>query len=259
MSNIARTTPLSPGDPVRLRVHRQASPDAAPYWEEFSVPFEPGMNVLSALMAVEAAPVNAAGQTVPPVAYEAACLEEICGSCTMVINGFVRQACSTLVENVTHPIMLEPMSKFPTLRDLVVDRGELFEMLKRVKAWVPIDGTYAIGPGPRIDERVRERAYEFSRCMTCGCCLEACPQFNARSQFIGAMSIGQVYLFNNHPTGEQLTGDRLEVLAEPGGIAECGNAQNCQKVCPKDIPLLDAIARLGRRTTMHAIKRFLER
>jgi succinate dehydrogenase / fumarate reductase iron-sulfur subunit len=250
---------LQPGDPVVLRVKRQASPEATPYWEEFQTAYQPGMNVLAALMAVEAAPVNSAGQATTPVAYDAACLEEICGSCTMVINGFVRQACSTLVADVDQPIVLEPMSKFPTLRDLVVDRGEIFRQLQRIRGWVPIDGTFAMGAGPKISERIRQRAYEFSRCITCGCCLEACPQFSGRSQFIGPLFIGQIMLFNDHPTGAELREDRLEVLAEPGGIAECGNAQNCQKVCPKDIPLLDAIAHLGSQTTMHAIRRFLDR
>jgi succinate dehydrogenase / fumarate reductase iron-sulfur subunit len=42
---------------------------------------------------------------------------------------------------------LEPMSKFPVVRDLWVDRSRLFHNLQRVKAWVPIDGTYE--PGAR--------------------------------------------------------------------------------------------------------------
>jgi succinate dehydrogenase / fumarate reductase iron-sulfur subunit len=35
----------------------------------------------------------------------------------------------------------------------------------------------------------------------------------------------------------------------PGGIADCGNAQNCVEICPKEIPLTDAIAEVGRQTT----------
>jgi hypothetical protein len=31
--------------------------------------------------------------------------------------------------------------------------------LKQVKAWVPIDGTYDLGAGPRIDPTVQEQAY----------------------------------------------------------------------------------------------------
>jgi len=253
------STQSGTGRTVRLKIRRQPSPDAAAYWEEFEVPFKTNMNVLSALMEVEARPVTCACKSTTPVAYDAACLEEVCGSCTMIINGVVRQACSALVDTLDQPIVLEPMTKFPTLRDLVVDRSEMFRMLIRVKAWVPIDGTHDLGPGPKMPEAVRERAYEFSRCMTCGCCLEACPQFNNHSAFMGAQPIGQVFLFNDHPTGSQLTEDRLDVLADPGGIAECGNAQNCARACPKEIPLTDAIARLGRVATGHAIRRFLER
>jgi succinate dehydrogenase / fumarate reductase iron-sulfur subunit len=45
-------------------------------------------------------------------------------------------------------------------------------------------------------------------------------------------------------------------MMEPGGIADCGNAQNCVKVCPKEIPLTESIAEIGRSTTFHAVKKF---
>jgi len=53
------------------------------------------------------------------------------------------------------------------------------------------------------------------------------------------------------------SGKRNEALMVPGGIADCGNAQMCVKVCPKDIPLTDSIAKAGRMTTVHAIKTWL--
>lgn len=45
------------------------------------------------------------------------------------------------------------MSTFPVIRDLQVDRSRMFDNLKRMKAWVPIDGTYDLGPGPRMPEK----------------------------------------------------------------------------------------------------------
>ena len=50
-------------------------------------------------------------------------------------------------------------------------------------------------------ETKRQWAYELSKCMTCGVCLEACPNVNDRSSFIGPAAISQVRLFNAHPTG----------------------------------------------------------
>jgi succinate dehydrogenase / fumarate reductase iron-sulfur subunit len=250
---------------VILKVKRQAYPQSKPYWEEFAVPYRPRMNVISCLMHIQRNPVNRQGQPTTAPVWEAACLEEVCGTCTMLVNGRVRQSCSALVDEVGKrvnghlEITLEPMSKFPVVRDLVVDRSEMFETLKRIKAWVPIDGTHDLGPGPRLPDNIRELRYEFARCMTCGCCLEACPNVNAHSNFIGPAALGQVKLFNLHPVGATLEDERFDVLAGPDGITGCGNAQNCVKVCPKGIPLTRAIAELNRDITINRLRKWLSK
>jgi succinate dehydrogenase / fumarate reductase, iron-sulfur subunit len=244
-------------DTIDMRIKRQDAPDSAPYWEEFSVPYRPRMNVISALMEIQKNPVTRDGKRVAPIAWEQACLEEVCGSCTVLINGKVRQACSTLIDKVGRQFTLEPMTKFPVVRDLVVDRSRMFENLKAIQGWIPIDGTYDLGPGPRMSQREQQLAYDFSRCMTCGCCLEACPQVNEHANFIGPAAIGQVRLFNSHPTGKLNADERLEVISGTDGITNCGNAQNCVRVCPKEIPLTRAIAELHRDTTVYRIKKWL--
>lgn len=169
----------------------------------------------------------------------------------MIINGKVRQACSALIDEIGTEITIEPMTKFPLVRDLVVDRSHLFETLKRVKAWSPIDGTHALGPGPRVSAEEQQQNYVMSRCFSCGCCLEVCPQVNGHSDFIGAMAINQVNLFNSQPIGKSIAKERLLSLMSPGGIEDCGNAQNCVKACPKEIPLVDSIANVNRQVTQH--------
>jgi succinate dehydrogenase / fumarate reductase iron-sulfur subunit len=247
---------------IALRIQRQDSPAEEPYWQNFRVARQPGMNVISCLQEIAANPVTADGQATCPVAWDANCLEEVCGACSIVINGRVRQACSALVDNLLKDldvIELRPMGKFPTVRDLIVDRSRMFESLKKVRAWIPIDGLHDLGAGPKVPERQRADNYLLARCMTCGCCLEACPQYNDRSEFIGAAAISQAVLFNAHPTGKALAAERLEALMEPGGIGDCGNAQNCVEVCPKEIPLTESIAMAGRQTTIHGVKRWLGR
>ena len=203
------------------------------------------------------------GEKVAPVAWDQACLEEVCGSCTVRVNGKVKQACSALIDNVaplqgnTRRLHLAPMSKFPTVRDLVVDRSRMFENLKKIQAWIPIDGTYDLGPGQRMSQKDQQLAYHFSQCMSCGCCVEACPQVSEKSNFIGPAAIGQVRLFNAHPTGKLNADERLEAISGDDGIASCGNAQNCVQVCPKDIPLTRAIAEINRDTTIYRIKKWL--
>lgn len=236
-------------DQILVKIKRKDSPQSESYWEEFQIPYQPRLNVISLLAHIQKYPVNAEGKTVTPVVWESSCLEEVCGSCSMLINGKARQACSALVDQLDQPITLEPFSKFPCIRDLKVDRSSMFENMKRVRAWVPIDGTYDLGPGPRMSPKDQEISYQLSRCMTCGCCLEVCPQVNENSDFVGATTISWVRLFNMHPTGEMHKDERLDALMGPGGLADCGNAQNCVKACPKDIPLTTSIGEVGRELT----------
>jgi len=255
----------NPSRTVRFRIKRCDGPGRPSYWQSFDVPVERGSNIISCLQWIAAPPTTVEGKPTTPPVWDSGCLEEVCGSCTMVVNGQVRQSCSALIDaiapNEGDEVTLEPMSKFPVVRDLWVDRERLFHSLKRVKAWVPIDGTYDLGPGPAERPDHQGTRYALSTCMSCGCCLEACPQFQLEedperwdNSFIGAHAISQARLFNEHETGKQLKKDRLDELMGPGGVNDCGNAQNCVKVCPKHIPLTESIASIGRQVTVHAIR-----
>jgi succinate dehydrogenase / fumarate reductase iron-sulfur subunit len=238
---------------VIIKIKRQDNPRQSSRWEEFELTHKPGMNVISSLMEIAANPVTREGKATTPITYDSNCLEEVCGSCAMLINGRARMACSALIDKLDQPIRLEPFTKFPVVRDLAVDRGVLFENLKAVKAWVPIDGSYDLGPGPRVTPQEQEAAYPLSRCISCCCCMEACPQFNEDTGFVGAATISQVRLFNTHPTGAALKRERLAALMSDGGIQECGYAQNCVEVCPKDIPLTRSISEVGGEVMKQAI------
>jgi succinate dehydrogenase / fumarate reductase iron-sulfur subunit len=265
-----------------VRILRQDAPGEGSYWERFSVPYETDMNVISVLQKIAAMAETADGQHVAPVAWDCNCLEEVCGACTMVVNGKVRQACSALVDRLLEDnpaeIELRPMQKFPVVRDLVVDRARLFRALQKTQCWIPVDGYYDMGPGPKQSRKTQEQAYPLSECMTCGCCVDACPQYNkielvqlqgetdeafaARKKaaydqaFVGPHVLSIVNLYNMHPTGQMQADERLDALMEPGGVQVCGNAQNCVAVCPKHIPITTGIARIGRATTVRMVKRW---
>ena len=164
---------------INVRVKRQDGPGQEAYWELFKLPYEPELNVISILQRIAAMAKNSDGKRVAPVSWDCGCLEEVCGACTMVINGRVRQSCSALVDRLlednSDELVLEPMSKFPVVRDLMVDRKRLFRGLKRVQAWVPVDSYYNMGPGERQLRATQEQNYPLSQCMSCGCCVEACP------------------------------------------------------------------------------------
>ena len=242
-------------DTLLFRILRQNRPDAQPYWQEFRIPHKPGYNIVSALMVIRDNPVNLRGERVDPIVWEYNCMEEVCGACSMIINGRPRQACSTLIDDLEQPVVLEPLSKFPVVRDLMVDRSKLFDGLKLTKAWIEIDGAWDVHErAPRISPQEWSDNYLFSRCMSCGCCMEACPQYGPEENFLGPAIFGQVRLMNNHPTGCFNRAERLHAIMGGGGLSDCGNAQNCVRVCPKEIPLTTAIGELGRQVSRQLFK-----
>jgi len=244
---------------IKVEIKRQANPNAPATTEKFEVPYRPGMNITSLLGEIALNPVDVSGRATTPVTYDSNCLEEICGSCAMLINGKARMACSALVDKLEQPIQLAPLSKFPVVRDLAVDRSVLFENLKKVKAWVPIDGTYDLGEGPKQFPQLQEELYPLSNCISCTICMEVCPQFNDVTGFVGAATIAQAKLFNRNPTGKVLEEERLRALAGDGGIQECSFAQNCVQACPKQLPLTEAISDMGRDVFIQQVKDFFAR
>jgi succinate dehydrogenase / fumarate reductase iron-sulfur subunit len=247
----------NPPQTIDVKIQRREKPDATAHWETFSIPYRKNLNVISALMEIRKNPVMKNGATTTPPVWDMSCLEQVCGICTMVIDGRVRQSCSALVDDLLlasggNTISLEPMSKFPNVRDLRVDRSQMFEHLKRTKVWVELDGTHDLGPGPRMSQEEVHERYAYSRCMTCGCCLEACPQYHD-DNYIGPQAIAQVRYQNMHPSGKMTRDERLEALMQDDGIANCGNAQNCVQVCPMSIPLTRAIYETNREVLIHGL------
>jgi succinate dehydrogenase / fumarate reductase, iron-sulfur subunit len=243
-----------PPSTIKVEIKRQSNPNAPATTEKVEVPYRPGMNITSLLGEIALNPVDVTGKPTTPITYDSNCLEEICGSCAMLINGKAKMACSALVDKLEQPIRLAPLSKFPVVRDLAVDRSVLFENLKKVKAWVPIDGSYDLGAGPKQAPQIQEQRYPLSNCISCTICMEVCPQFNDTTGFVGAATIAQAKLFNLDPSGAVLKEERLRALAGDGGIQECGFAQNCVQACPKQLPLTEAISDMGRDVFIQQVK-----
>lgn len=116
--------------------------------------------------------------------YSSSCLQGLCGSCSMIINGLPRLACKTFVNEEemtkkTHKITIEPLSKFPVVNDLVVDRTSMFENIKNSRQWLEEEA--------HINKDNLEFEYEASQCLMCGCCLEACPNYTGEDTYYGAI------------------------------------------------------------------------
>jgi len=238
-----------------IKIRRQDDPMDLPYWEIFEVEVEPGMTVSDALEAISRAPVTSEGNPTTPVLWDCSCQSGLCGGCTMVINGRVRQACQVLLEEFDGPVVLQPLTKFPIVRDLKVDRGSMLAALERHSCWTDGAGLGA-ADGPMSIAKEEEELSVFLDCMMCGACSESCPQVNPRSSFSGAFVFSRVIPLNRSRAGQDGAGQRFAALASKGGVADCAGAENCERACPRGIPLVKAQAMLSWDTALYSARRF---
>ena len=227
---------------------------AKQYFEEFELEFIEGANIVSALLKLQKNPINKKGEKVTPVSFEIGCLEEVCGACSMLIDSKPRQACTALIKPLLKDkstITIAPLSKFEVIKDLVVDRSSMFKQLKKVNAWIEDS------ENKKIDPKTRDDLYELSKCMSCGVCLEACPNVNDRNDFIGPAAVSQTKLFTKHPLSKNKE-KRMNVMLSKEGVSNCGNSQNCKAACPKEIPLTESIVEMQKEANKYFLKRIFK-
>ncbi len=231
---------------VYLKIKRQSSPNEKPYWECFSLEYGEDDTLLLLLDKLEKSPAE--GST--PVHHDCNCREEVCGTCTIRINGKPQLSCSTLVRNLPpsserKPVVLEPLEKFPVIRDLTVDRSSISHSLTRVKNWVE-DGELFQKP-LRYGQKTQQEMYSYSKCINCGSCYDACPRTAKKEgRYIGPAAIARVVNMNDHPLGKESSSERLLEIMGNDGVSKCGKSMNCERVCPKKVPLVRSVTRANR-------------
>ena len=235
-----------------FRIRRQASPADAPYWQDFSYQTEDsGATVATALEDIsrrtgtddkcadsgqtripDSASARDAEQDTRPLAWEHSCLQKKCGACAMVIDGVPRLACDTrLSELKKEMVTIEPLRKFPVIEDLVVDRSSMMTRLKELSVWFD-------GDAKRSGE---DMAFEASKCLQCGLCLEVCPNFAVGGSFSGMAAMAPMArLIAKLPDGQR---KRLAADYERAVYEGCGKSLACRRGCPAGIDMDGLLAR----------------
>ena len=108
---------------ITLRIKRQKDQDSDAYWEEFTVPYRRNMNIISCLMEIRKNPVTSDGTADQPAGVG----HELPGERLRLLpDGHQRPRRVRLRHpggQPGKPITLEPLTKFPTMKDL--SRGPL--------------------------------------------------------------------------------------------------------------------------------------
>jgi succinate dehydrogenase/fumarate reductase iron-sulfur protein len=151
---------------LKLRVNRfDPQSETGSRWQEFDVPDVEGESVLGVLQRIRE-------RFDSTLAFRYGCRFKGCGLCTLEIDGRPLPACMIRAKD---RMEVGPLSSFPVLRDLVVDRRPLTEFFARHKLHLalPADGelpaAFEVPP-----------AYEnLASCTECLACQATCPSFDA--------------------------------------------------------------------------------
>lgn len=234
---------------VRFDILRRESATAAPYRQLIDYETDDAnASVATALAALNETPDlrDIEGKPVSRIRWESSCLQKKCGACAMRIGGVPRLACDTKLKDLGAVIPLEPLRKFPVVADLIVDRSVLHENLKTLRVWLEQDAT--------ASERTQDAAYEASRCLQCGCCLEVCPNFDPNGVFVGTAAMAPL----SRLIAELPQEKRQEIYKtyRQRFFEGCGKSLACRNICPAGI---DVDALLVNSNAIAVWKRFFRK
>ena len=222
-----------------VKIKRQDSADTAPFWQSFSYDGPKHVTVSAVLDALNYTDdlFDVDGNPAPRIRWECSCMQAVCGGCAMVINGVPALACATYADEVkADTLVLEPLSKFPVVADLVVDRSIIYEQLIQAQVYLE--------QAAQSDKRQYQHQYSVAKCLKCGLCLEVCPNYQPGGEFYGAVLANESYL-----VASQAADKVPQVIKEYKNHfgAGCSKALSCQHVCPMEIETLTSILRLNRK------------
>ena len=221
-----------------VKIKRQKAPNTPFYWQSFEYDGAKHVTVSAILDALNYTDdlIDIEGNSAPRIRWECSCSQAVCGGCAIVINGIPALACATYVDEIKgKELILEPLSKFPVITDLVVDRSIIYENLTKAKAY--LDNI------AKNDKKHYEQQYSVAKCLKCGLCLEVCPNYHPGADFYGAVLANEAYLLVSQ------SDEKSEVIKEYKKHfgAGCSKALSCQTVCHAGIQTLTSILRMNRK------------
>ena len=224
-----------------LHVWRQKNPKAKGYFETYrATNISPDMSFIEMIDSVNR---GLAESNKEPIAYDADCLEGICGACSMVINGIPHGPESGTTTCQLHMrkfkdgehITIEPWRAraFPAIKDLVVNRSA-FDRIIQCGGFISVntgnaqDANATLIPKPNAD-----KAMDAAECIGCGACVAGCNNGSAML-FVGA----KISHLANLPQGQPERMKRALAMVkqmDEEGFGNCTNQYECEAVCPKEI------------------------
>ncbi len=236
---------------IKLRVWRQNGPHDKGHFEEYELNNVPTAASFLEMMDLLNEKLISEGKE--PVAFDHDCREGICGACSMYINGRAHGPATGVTTCQLHmrlfkdgeTITVEPWraKAFPVIKDLMVDRSALDEIIKA-------GGYISVNTGGAPDANtipipkdVASRAFDAANCIGCGACVATCK--NSSAMLFVAAKVSHLALL---PQGQIEARDRVKKMIakmDELGFGSCTNTGACEVECPKGISIA-FIAKLNR-------------
>ena len=230
---------------MKVRILRREFPESESYWECFDadVPGEMSVAGLIDYLNYHDDIVDENGKKTTRIGWECSCLQGVCGSCAMVINGVPALACDTFVKDLGEEVTIQPLQKFPVIHDLLVDRSVIQENLQSTDMFI---GEYQPTKEKSRKKGEEEHAHQYAvaKCLKCGLCLEVCPNYVDGKTFYGALFANDCYLVAARNPSK--AGAVRASYGEHFGSG-CSKSLSCMDVCPMQIPTLASMAKMNRR------------
>ena len=222
-----------------VKIKRQHDSSSEAYWQSFRYDGPEHVTVSAVLDALNYTDdlFDIDGKPAARIRWECSCMQAVCGGCAMVINGVPALACATFADEVKgSELVLEPLSKFPVVADLMVDRSIIYENLISAKAY--LDSV------AKNDARHHEQQYSVAKCLKCGLCLEVCPNYHSGGAFFGAVFANESYLITAQ--SDKKPRQTVKEYKKHFGSG-CSKALSCQNVCPVGIETITSIMKMNRK------------
>jgi len=216
------------------RFHKEKDPQR--WIETFQVEIRKGMNLLEALLRIQ-------DEQDGTLSFRYSCRGAVCGSCAMRVNGRDVLACRTPVEDISEkPALIEPLSLFPVIRDLVVDMFIFFDHYRKIEPY--LRGKPVLPQSEYLmKEEERKKIDVYINCILCGICFGTCPAFEKDSEFFGPAMLAKAYRFLTDPRDKR-NEEILQSVNSQQGVWGCKTVLICVQICPREVPPTHGIVKM---------------
>jgi len=209
-------------------------------YDEFSLEIQKGMTVMDCIREIKK---HCDGS----IAHRGGCRNGICGNCAMNVNGKPMLACKAQAVEAANDcgeIVIEPLSRMPVIKDLVVDMKGFLEEHKKVGPWVEEKDDVPDKENIMTKEQMKT-IDKTSDCILCGACYAACLSLDTEKKFVGpsALVMAKRYLDD---TRDDKHDSRLKMYNGTHFAWDCTHCMYCDEVCPVGIRPLSCIKDIRR-------------